>query len=97
MVWTLILSGLTGFLMVVTFAFAIPTIDAVLEPTYFFAYIDVFYNSTHSKAATTVMTALLTLMCLCSTISNVATASRQMFAFARDRGLPFGAFLCKVG
>jgi hypothetical protein len=34
-------------------------------------------------------------MCLCSTISNVATASRQMFAFARDRGMPCSDFLCR--
>ncbi len=30
-------------------------------------------------------------------MSAVATASRQMFAFARDRCLPFSNFLCRVG
>ncbi|TKA70810.1 hypothetical protein B0A55_07428 [Friedmanniomyces simplex] len=96
MVWTLILNGATGFIMVITFAFCITDVEAALAPSYYFTYIDTFYNATGSRAAASVMTALITLMCLCSTISNVATASRQMFAFARDRGLPFSNFLCRV-
>lgn len=35
-------------------------------------------------------------MTFCSTVSLVATASRQMFAFARDRSFPFAAFLSHV-
>ena len=42
------------------------------------------------------MACIIILMALCSTISNVATASRQMFAFARDQGLPFSEFLSQV-
>lgn len=96
MAWTLVLNGATGFVMVITFAFCLGDLDEAISPNYSYAYIDMFYNSTGNKAAATVMTCLITLMCLCSTISNVATASRQMFAFARDRGLPFSAFLCSV-
>lgn len=39
------------------------------------------------------MTCIITTLTLCSAISNVATASRQMFAFARDHGLPFAEVL----
>lgn len=58
--------------------------------------IDIFYASTGSKGGATVMVCLIIIMTLCSTISNVATASRQMFAFARDRGLPFANTLSYV-
>lgn len=81
----MVLNGTTGLVMAITFAFCIGDLEAALTPNYAFAYIDMFYNSTGSKAAATVMTCLITLMCLCSTISNIATASRQMFAFARDK------------
>nr|POF04539.1 putative amino-acid permease pb24d3.02c [Quercus suber] len=96
MVWTLILNGVTGFVMVITFAFCLGDLTAAINPQYGFAYIGVFFNATQSVAATSVMTALITLMCLCSTISNVATASRQLWSFARDRGMPFSDFLCHV-
>ncbi|KAK5165237.1 uncharacterized protein LTR77_009335 [Saxophila tyrrhenica] len=96
MMWTLIINGTTGFIMVVTFAFCLPDRLVTGNPAYFFAYIDTFYNATGSIAAASVMTALIATLCLCSTISAVATSSRQMFAFARDGGLPFSAFLCRV-
>lgn len=95
MMWTLILNGLTGFVMVVTFAFCIGDLDEAITPKYSYAYIDVFYIATGNRAGATTMACLIILMCLCSTISNVATASRQMFAFARDRGMPFSTFLCR--
>jgi choline transport protein len=96
MILTLIVNGTTGFIMVITFAFCLPDRLVTATPLYFFTYIDVFYNSTNNKAAASILTALITTLVLCSTISAVATSSRQMFAFARDRGLPFSSFLCKV-
>lgn len=96
MVWTLILNGSTGLIMVITFAFCIPDIDMALTPTYNFTYIDVFFNQTNSRAGASIMTAILTLMTLCATISAVATASRQLFAFARDNGLPWASFISRV-
>lgn len=35
-------------------------------------------------------------MAIFGAVNNVATSSRQLFAFARDHGLPFGAFLSHV-
>lgn len=95
MIWTLIVNGLTGFIMVITFAFSIGNLEGALAPTYDYAYLDAFYIATNNKAGATIMACLIILMCMCSTISNVATASRQMFAFARDKGMPFSKFLCQ--
>jgi len=96
MVWTLILNGTTGLIMVITFAYCLGPLDAAQKPAYGFAFIGTFYNATQSKAGTTIMTALITVLSLCSAISNVATGSRQLFAFARDNGLPFGRILSYV-
>lgn len=82
--------------MVITFAYCIGNVAEAITPTYGFAYIDTFYEATHSKGGTTAMAAILILIGICATIANVATASRQMYAFARDKGLPFSNFLCKV-
>jgi choline transport protein len=96
MIWAIVLNGTTGFIMTVTFAYCIGPLDAAIQPPYFFAFIGTFYNATGSRAGATVMTLIITLLTLCSAISNVATASRQMFAFARDRGLPASDFLSYV-
>ncbi|GIJ90310.1 hypothetical protein Asppvi_009264 [Aspergillus pseudoviridinutans] len=97
MIWTLILNGSTGFVMIVTLAFCVGDIDTVLKSQTGFAFIQVFLNSTGSVRAATGMTVVIMAMQFCAAISNVATTSRQVYAFARDKGLPFSNFLSKVG
>lgn len=96
MVWTLILNGATGFVMIVTFAFCVGDIDKVMASTTGFAFIQVFLNSTGSVPAATAMTVVIMVMQFCATISNVATTSRQIYSFARDKGVPFSSFFSQV-
>ena len=96
MVWTLILNGSTGLVMIITFAFCVGDIDAVLESETGFPFIQVFLNATGSVGATTGMTVVIMIMQFCAAISNVATTSRQIYSFARDKGLPFSNFLAQV-
>lgn len=97
MLWTLITNGIAGLVMVITFAYCLGPLDEALKPPYFFAFIGTFYTATGSHAGATVMNCIITLLTLCSAITNVATGSRQMFAFARDNGLPFSRLLSYVG
>ena len=96
MVWTLALNGIAGFVMSITFAYCLGPLQTSITPPYFFAFIGTFYTATNSHAGATVMSCLITILTLCSAITNVATGSRQMFAFARDNGLPFSGFLSYV-
>jgi len=95
MMWTLWLNGSLGFVMLVTFCFCLTSPDILGTPTGY-PYIQVFFNATNSYAGANVMTAIIITMTVCGCISNVATASRQMWAFARDQGLPFSSFLSYV-
>ncbi|KAJ5810034.1 uncharacterized protein N7503_002252 [Penicillium pulvis] len=96
MVWTLVLNGSTGFVMIVTLAFCVGDIDEVLASTTGFPFIQVFLNSTGSVPAATGMTIVIMIMQFCAAISNVATTSRQIYSFARDKGLPFSDFFATV-
>ncbi|RJE24713.1 permease, partial [Aspergillus sclerotialis] len=96
MIWTLIINGSTGFVMIVTFAFCVGNIDEVMASKTGFEFIQVFLNSTGSVPAATGMTTIIIVMQFCAAISNVATTSRQIYAFARDKGLPFSNVFAKV-
>lgn len=96
MVWTLAINGITGLVMIITFAFCVGNIDNVLSSKTGFPFIPVFLDTTNSVAATTGMTVIIMIMQFCSAVSNVATTSRQLYAFARDDGLPFSKFLSSV-
>lgn len=53
---------------------------ALATPTGY-PFIATFYNATHSKAGTSVMTAILIIMLLFGCVTNFATSSRQLWAF----------------
>lgn len=73
------------------------SVDELLATNYGNAtYIQIFMNATQSKAATLALTALMTILMVFGVINQVTTTSRQLFAFARDNGLPFSAFLSQV-
>jgi amino acid transporter len=61
-----------------------------------YPFIDLFYNATKSKAAATVMTVIVVINFTASGIAVMATASRQIWAFARSKGLPFSTWFAPV-
>ncbi|KAF7521559.1 hypothetical protein G7054_g12410 [Neopestalotiopsis clavispora] len=52
----------------------------------------VLYNATGSKPATNLLVALVAVVCYCATFNCFASVSRLVWAFARDKGLPFSGF-----
>lgn len=99
MLLTTLLNGAFGFGIVIAVLFVTTNIEAVLKsPTgaLGFPYMEIFYQSTGSKAGATVMITILLVMTVCGTIAALATASRLIWAFARDRGLPFSRHVSKV-
>ena len=93
---SLFLNGALGFVMLVTYCFCLGNVEDILGTKTGYPFIQVFYNVTNSLGGASAMTAILITLTVCGCISNVATASRQLFAFARDGGLPFSPFLAQV-
>ena len=99
MLITTLLNGAAGFAIVIAVLFVTVDIETVLEsPTgaLGFPYMQIFYQSTGSKAGATAMISIILVMTVCGTIASLATASRLIWAFARDRGLPFWRHVSKV-
>ncbi|TKA72600.1 hypothetical protein B0A55_06414 [Friedmanniomyces simplex] len=76
---------------VVTLIFTLGDLDDIATSATGWPFLQVFYNTTKSYAGTDVMSLLLILPLTGSVIACVATASRQIWAFARDNGVPFSA------
>ena len=96
MVWSFILNIPFTFGMVLSYLFCITSLeDAVSDPTGY-PFIYVFRQATGSASGTTGMTVVILLLIMMITISAMASTSRQTFAFARDNGLPFSAWLGQV-
>ena len=94
--WSVYLNCGMGFVMAVTMCFCLGDIDSILKTNTGYPFIQVFFNATKSRAATNVMVTILIITLTSSAISVLATASRQLWSFARDKGLPFSDWLANV-
>jgi amino acid transporter len=90
----LINAGL-GLVLIVTYVFAIPNVqDAINDPSGFpFLYV---FQQAMSVPGVNGITAVILFLLTVSNISFNASTARQTFAFARDNGLPFSAWIGKV-
>ncbi|KAK4560757.1 hypothetical protein LTR86_005336 [Recurvomyces mirabilis] len=91
--WSLMISyavnAAMGFIAGVTVIFCAGDLDEVLSNGTQAPFVTIFYNSTQSKVGTVLMLLPFILCFLSSQISETATACRQIWAFARDDGLPW--------
>lgn len=93
---TTVLNGALGFVMLITFVYNLGDLETVLATPTGYPFIQVFYDATGSKGGATAMTLVLTLSAVANAMTNMATASRQLWSFARDGGLPFHRWFATV-
>lgn len=90
------LGAVTGFIFLVAACFCIGTIEDTATSSTGVPIIAIFYNSTQSVAGTTCLTVLLIVICIGASNALTAEGGRAVYAFARDRGLPFSDLWSKV-
>ncbi len=93
---SVILNALLGFITLLTLCYCLGDVTSILESPTGFPFIQIFYNTTNSLAGTNIMTAIPIIVLTGSCIAEVATASRQLWSFARDNGVPFSHILSRV-
>jgi amino acid transporter len=97
MVATALVNYALGFIMTVTIMSTLgDDVSAILSTRLSQPWIQVLLNATASRTGTSIMTAVLCILFLFCAINQITTSSRQLFAFARDKGLPFSSFLSHV-
>ena len=94
--WSIVVNGILAFIMAVTLIFTLGDIDSILNSPTREPFIQQIYNATQSLGATNAMVAVVIILLTASATSEVATASRQIWSFARDHGLPGSSWISKV-
>lgn len=85
-VWAVAFNAVLLIVVGITFIFCIGDLDSVLNTPTGQPMIQVFYNATQSVAGTSIMVAVIIIVFMSACVGQVATASRQMWSFARDKG-----------
>lgn len=95
-VWAVAGNAVLLLIVGISYIFCLGDVDSALNSETYQPVIQVFYNATQSKAGTSVMVAVIIVVFMSACIGQVATASRQLWSFARDRGVPFSPYLEQV-
>lgn len=85
--WAVGTNAIMLILVGITLVFCIGDLDSVLNSATYQPSIQVFYNATQSVAGTSVIIAVIIIILVSACVGQVATASRQMWSFARDQGM----------
>lgn len=95
MITSFFVNGLMGFIALIAFLFAIPSLkDALNDPS---GYPWLYVMRSHlSDGVTTGVTVVIVLLALAGNTDFNASASRQAFALARDNGFPFSKWISRV-
>ncbi|KAI1657192.1 putative GABA permease [Daldinia decipiens] len=95
---TIVLNGVLGFAMLLAYLFCLGDLDAVLESqnTLGYPFLFVFQTGTQSIPGAVVMGLVVVALGICSTVGVLASSSRMLWSFSRDRGIPLWTHFIKL-
>lgn len=97
MLATVLLNGAMGLVSIITFVLCITDYDSMVANNMaVYPYISIFQQAIGSDIGATLMTTLFVLLNFFAALSVVAAGSRQIFSFARDKGMPFSGWFRQV-
>jgi amino acid transporter len=96
MVASVVINGTLAFAFIICVLFCIGDVTNALSTPTGYPIIEILYQATGSKGATTALMSLIVFLGLVAMFSTLASVSRLTWAFARDNGLPFSTFFGKV-
>ncbi|PYH88862.1 choline transport protein [Aspergillus ellipticus CBS 707.79] len=93
---SVLINGLLGFGMILSTLFTMTDVDTALASPTGYPYMEIFCTATSSIGGCTVMSAIVPILVTTTAVGSLASSSRMVWSFARDRGLPGWRTLSKV-
>ncbi|KAL8792554.1 MAG: hypothetical protein Q9195_004853 [Heterodermia aff. obscurata] len=95
-VFSIFLNGILGLGMALALLFCIGDIDAALNTTTHYPFMEIFLQAVGNVTGAALMISIVIGLGLCATVGQSASASRQLWAFSRDRAVPGWRHLHRV-
>ncbi|MCJ1226565.1 hypothetical protein MMC12_003218 [Toensbergia leucococca] len=92
-----VLNGTLGFAMLIALLFCMPSdISSVLDADTYYPFMSIYTYAVGSNAGGTALACIVVVTQIFASVGILATASRMLWAFAREEGLPFSRYIAKV-
>lgn len=96
MVGSVAVNGLLGLVYCIVLLFCLGDLDDLLASSTGFPFMQLFLNSTKSRAGATVLSLMVSLIAVAGAFAGLISTSRTAWAFARDGGMPFSKYFAHI-
>ncbi|KAI1823338.1 amino acid transporter [Xylaria intraflava] len=98
LLYTILINGLLAFAMVVALMFCLGDVDTALASAdeLFYPFLEIFHSAVKSTVGAGLLSGIVLVLAIASSIGVYASASRMLWSFSRDHGLPFSKQLVKL-
>ncbi|KAI0468730.1 amino acid transporter [Xylaria cf. heliscus] len=98
LLYTILINGTLAFAMVIALMFCLGDVTAAVESaeTLFYPFLEIFYQAVKSTTGAGLLAGIVLVLAVASSIGVYASASRMLWSFSRDLGLPFSKYLVKL-
>ncbi|KAI1414623.1 amino acid transporter [Hypoxylon sp. FL1857] len=98
LMYTIIINGSMALAMAIAMIFCIEDLDAALAAvnTMFYPCLQIFSSAVRSIKGACLMAGVVLVLSIAGGVGVYASASRMVWSFSRDKGLPFSSYLVKL-
>ena len=96
MIASVAMNGALGFSIIIAVLFCLGDREAALKTLTKYPFIEIFTQAVQSKAGGSAMTAVIVWAMIFANVGLLASSSRMLWAFAREKGLPGHKYLARV-
>ncbi|KAF0639277.1 hypothetical protein FPSE5266_10246 [Fusarium pseudograminearum] len=96
MVYAVGVGGTTGTIFILVMLFCLTDLPSIVATNTGLPIVELIFQSTGSRAGTTFLTLMLGICFIHGTNGSITSASRLLFAMARDKGVPYHAYFSHI-
>ncbi|KAI0902733.1 amino acid permease-domain-containing protein [Ustulina deusta] len=98
LIYTILINGTLAFATIVALLFCATDLEAAVAAadTLFYPSLQIFQSALNSTVGAVVLGSVILVLSIAASVGIYASASRMIWSFSRDRGLPFHQFMVKL-
>ncbi|KAL6916682.1 hypothetical protein FSHL1_008130 [Fusarium sambucinum] len=96
MVYAVGVGGTTGTIFILVMLFCLTDLPSIVATNTGLPIVELIFQSTGSRAGTTFLTLMLAICFIHGTNGSITSASRLLFAMARDKGVPYHSYFSHI-
>lgn len=96
MMGTVLVNGIMGLVYCIVILYSTGSLESLLATPTGFSFMQIYLTATKSRAGGTILSVMIPIIAAAASAAGLASTSRTLWAFARDKATPVDRYLSKV-